>query len=514
MRATWNCLAFLRTRVVFLTAAIVSGVCSGQQPSQTGQPVAGFDYSVTAVGPHSVTWQNVSGQRVMQIQTGLNYLSPNGQWLPSVNAFAVSPDGTSFVANQIQDPTQIAANINNQSAVTATTPTGLNLQSTPIAIGLYDRGSGLSAIVGTITNSTGVQVSPQYIVFTNAFAGGVFNASVVYSLPDTGSFHQDVVFTGFTASFDPTAYGFAADATNTLEIQIITEFYGQVPQPQFFERDLYIETNQAVRASMASPDIIDYTLDFGSYVFGPGTAFTTSTNAGAGAGAVVTKDFLTTSGRTFLVESFSYASVAAYLRSLPAVPTRTSSLNSLPQATKRKIAAADLPQLRAAKAAPMEKINPATKRVAALDLPHGLSADYTVTVDGTGPVIYTSDTTYFVSGNVYNSGPVTMESAVFKYPSDSIGTIEIESSLTMETTNYRTAIFTSANDNTSGATLSTTIWTNYTGIPSNYYGNIALYLNTTTNITLNNLRFCYIKTAIEIAADTHGQSLTVWDLQM
>jgi hypothetical protein len=36
---------------------------------------------------------------------------------------------------------------------------------------------------------------------TRALVGGGWTASVVYSLPDTGSFHQDVVVTGFDPSF-------------------------------------------------------------------------------------------------------------------------------------------------------------------------------------------------------------------------------------------------------------------------------------------------------------------------
>src|SRR6202034_644383 len=118
---------------------------------------------------------------------------------------------------------------------------------------------------------------------------------VMYSLPDTGSFHQDVVFTGFNPGFDPTVWGFAAASTNTLQIQIFTEFYGDVPQPQTVERPLYVEQDPAKRASMASPDFIDYTLDFGDYVFGPVHAYTTSTNAGFGGGVTVAKDFVTSS---------------------------------------------------------------------------------------------------------------------------------------------------------------------------------------------------------------------------
>ncbi len=499
---------------VILAPISVSG--QGLTTGTTGQSGSpGSDYAVTAVALHSLTWQNSAGQTVMQIQTGLNYQT-NGQWFASVNSFSVSADGNSFVANQIQDPTQIAGNINTQGAVTATTPNGVTLQSTPVAVGLYDTKSGLSVVLAKLTNSYGVMVDPQHIVFTNALVGSGMAASVVYSLPDTGSFHQDVIFTSFATNFDPTVYGFAADSTNTLEVQIFTEFYGNVPQPNFLERDLYIETNQAVRAGMATPDYIDYTLDFGNYVFIPGRCYSTTPNAGFANGVTVAKDFVTdSSGRTFLVESVRYQSLAGALESLPAIPMKTSSLKSRRSAKRMRVAAASLPPLRVDKGKPDENLKAAKHLASEVKIPKGVAVDYIVTVGGTTPTVYASDTTYFVSGTVYNTGPVTMESCVFKYPTTNIGAIEVESTLTMATTNYRTAIFTAADDNTSGAQLSTGIWSGYTGIVgTNRYGNVGLHLATSDNIVLNNLRFCYMNTAIEVNADTRGQTLSLWDLML
>ncbi len=144
----------------------------------------------------------------------------------------------------------------------------------------------------------------------------------------------------------------------------------------------------------------------------------------------------------------------------------------------------------------------------------GVDIDYQATVSGAGPTVFASDTTYFVSGNVYLTGAVTMEAAVFKFPTSS-GSIEIENTLALATTNYRTAIFTSADDNTAGTPLNTGIWSGYTGTNSgDRYGGAALWLNTSANIALNNLRFCYMNIAIEIGSDTAGQKLTLSNLQM
>jgi hypothetical protein len=506
-----NTAAWLRLLITALL--FFPGVCQPQSSPGAAAQAAGIeesDYAITQVNPHSRVWQNSLGQSVTEMATGMNYW--NGQqWTPSNPSFVVSPNGTAFVATQIQDPTQLAANLNCVGAVTVTTPDNVTLNSTPIAIGLYDAASGLSAIVATLTNSTGVLVDPQDVVFERALVGGGFAASVVYSLPDTGSFHQDVVIVGFDPGFNPTNWGFAETSTNTLQIQIITEFYDP-PQPIMIERPLYIEQNPAVRASMASPDIIDYTLDFGDYVFGPGLAYTAATNAGSTGGAPVAKDFVTSSGRTFLIESVPYLALANQLQTLPPVVTNTSSLRPARQRAKRmRIAATSLPALRKSNSNAVEKIMPGKKIALAVAKPRGVTVDYVVTVSSTTtPVLYSSDTTYFVSGNVYDSSSVTMESAVFKYPTNNLGAIEVENTLSLATTNYRPAVFTAADDNTAGTMFNTTIWSGYTGNPNGkYYGNVALWLNTSAAIALNNLRFCYLNQAIQINADYSSETVSV-----
>jgi hypothetical protein len=498
---------------LFMALLFIRGIYPAQSSPAVAGQAAGIeesDYAITQVNPHSRVWRNSLGQSVAEIATGMNYWDGQ-QWTPSNPSFVVSPNGTAFVATQIQDPTQLAANLNCAGAVTVTTPDNITLSSTPIAIGLYDAASGLSAIVATLTNTTGVLVDPQDVVYDRALVGGGFAASVVYSLPDTGSFHQDVTFVGFDPGFNPTNWGFAETSTNTLQIQIITEFYDP-PQPIMMERPLYIEQNPAVRASMASPDIIDYTLDFGDYVFGPGLAYTAATNAGPTGGTPVAKDFVTSSGRTFLIESVPYLELAGQLQTLPPVTTNTSSLRPGRQRAKRmRIAAATLPPFRNINTKAVEKIIPGKKVALAIAKPRGVTVDYVVTVSSTTtPVLYSSDTTYFVSGNVYDSSSVTMESAVFKYPTNNLGAIEVENTLTLATTNYRPAVFTAADDNTAGTMFNTTLWSGYTGNPGGkYYGNVALWLNTSAAIALNNLRFCYLNQAIQIDADYSSETVSV-----
>jgi hypothetical protein len=499
-----------RTFLLYLILLFAAGFCRGQAPSASVQPVV-EDYAITQVGPHSRVWGNSAGQTVTEISTGMNFWDGQ-QWTPSNPSFQVSADGTAFVASQIQDPTRLAANLNCVGAVTVTTPDNVTLRSTPIAIGLYDAASGKSVIVATLTNTTGVMTDPQDVVYDRAFVGGGFAASVVYSLPDTGSFHQDIVFVGFDPGFNPTNWGFAANAASTLQIQIFTEFYDS-PQPRMLTNQIYVEKNPVIRARMDSPDLIDYTLDFGHYVFGHGRAYTTASSSG---GVRVLKDFVTSEGRTYLVESIPYRWLASELQALPPVVSKTSSLKHPPGARKMRVAAASLPPLPAIKPEAVEKIKPAKTTFLAAAKPRGVDVDYWVTVSSTvEPTLYCADTTYFVSGTVVESSAVTMESAVFKYPTNNIGVIEIEGTLTMSTTNYRPAIFTAADDNTAGAPLSTIIWTNYSGIvSSNYYGSAAVEMDATGNIAMNNVRFCYMSDAIELNAAPWNPVFTLSHAQL
>src|SRR4029077_17141161 len=109
-------------------------------------------------------------------------------------------------------------------------------------------------------------------------------------------------------------YGFP---TNTTRIQILTEFYN-APEPDQVVRPLYVEQDQAVRANMVTPDLVDNTLGFGEFVLGPGSAYIAPGGGSPyGAGTPVAKEFVTTSGRTFLVETVPYVTVAWALQSLP-----------------------------------------------------------------------------------------------------------------------------------------------------------------------------------------------------
>ncbi len=497
---------------IVLIQFLISPAIGRSQPVSNSAPADATGYAVTQVGPNSIIWQNAAGQNVTAIATGMNYWNGN-QWAASVAAFVPAADGNSFVASQLQDPTTLAADLNVQGAVTVQTPEKVTLQSTPIAVGLFDAASGKSVIVATLTNCNGVQADAQDIVYNNALVGSAFSASVVYSLPDCGSFHQDIVFTAFNQDFNPTNWGFLESSTNTLQIQIFTEFYNNPTVPLYVTNVIYEETNQALAASMASPNLVDYTLDFGHYVFGPGFAYTGSINQGGA--AKVAKDFVTQDGRTFLVESVPFQWLENSLRSLPPVAANAKSPRH--PLTFRRTMLASMPSL-PPKAKPSQKrrISSSTapsvapKPVATVSKPKGVTVDYWAKVSSTvESTVFAADTTYFVVGNVTCSGATTMESAVFKFPTNTYA-ITIEGTLTLTTTNYRPAIVTSADDDSSGTTLSG-IYSNYTGTPTGYYGGSggAIFLDTSANFSLNNFRFCYLRCGLGFQSVSTSQMLGV-----
>jgi hypothetical protein len=163
---------------------------------------------LSEIGPHSRTWtllpdgvnRRVSevanplgrGHRhVEELETGMNYYDGT-QWTPSVAEFEAV--GNSFLARKVQHRIDIAADdINVGGAVEVALPGGGVMQSTPVAIGLYDTVSGNSLIIGHLTNCAGALLGVNQVVFENAFSGVC--ADVVYTV-QKGSFAQDVVITG------------------------------------------------------------------------------------------------------------------------------------------------------------------------------------------------------------------------------------------------------------------------------------------------------------------------------
>jgi hypothetical protein len=471
---------------------------------------------VSEVGPHSRTWvlpPDSSGPagaspgsshggsgRVVELASGMNYWTGT-EYVPSDPVFEVSPDGDAFLATRVQHKVRISEELNQPGAITVVTPDGVNLHSTPVAIGLYDSVSGRFAIVSGVTNCRPVQVEPNRVVFENAFAGAIC-ASVVYTV-NNGSFEQDAVITG---RFHPRAFGFS---TNCL-IQIITEMY-DVPEPERVRRPLYVEDNPALRRAMASPDFVDEVLRWGELAMPTGEAFMTPTSTTNATRAVVAKEFRRVGDRTFLIESISYQAVEKAVAALPdCAPSGYASLGR-EHSLGSDYAAIPAPSARRTGSSHESRIGLLAK---AASVPSGLTIDY-IQVIGPGhstPATFAADTTYFVSGPV-NCGSVVMEAAVFKFPNSTgqspvtNATIQIGGTLTLKTSMYRPTIFTAWDDESIGESLYAT-WENWLGdTQGDFYANPAVSL-VYSPATLSNMRFSYCQEAVKLVG-TASSTFTI-----
>ena len=428
----------------------------------------------------------VRPQRLIAVTTGMNYWNGE-QWTPSDPSFETGRNG--FTARHLQHKVQLPPDIN--SSLTIVSPDGLTIESTPVAIALYDAASGVSAIIANVTNSTGVLVNNQTVVYPDAFVGAC--ADIVYSV-DRGSFSQDVLLTGF---LNPADYGFP---TNTTRIQIITELY-DLPQPDVIVRPLRVERNQGIRRNMATPDLVDNVLGFGELVFATGRASRMVSGAlSSEPSTTVAKEIFTTSkGRKFLIESVVYADIWQQLASLPPC-TGKPSQGAFRQGKQPTALYAAIPspgRATQAKAPPRQR----SSTLAMTDYPHraGVVIDYVATIGGTlgSSTLFQGDTTYFISNSVTCNSSVVIEGgAVFKFSTNaSAAYIKVNSSLTCKTDMYRPAVFTAVDDDSVGTSLSG-YTTNYTGVINpKGYANPALWVNGVT-LALSNLRFSYCQEAV------------------
>ena len=443
--------------------------------------------SGTAPGASANNPRNAQRHRVVEITTGMNYWDGQ-QWAPSDPSLVDT--NAAFVASKVQHKVSLAGNLNTVAAVSLTTPDGIVLRSTPVAIGLYDAASGQSLIIAALTNCAGALVTSNQVVYSSAFAGSGVCADIVYRL-ERGSFQQDVVITG---PLSPQDWGFP---TNSTRIQIITEFYG-APEPDRITHPIRVEKDPALRHTMATPDLVDQILGFGEFVLGAGRATTGAQTSGpAGTGAPVVKEFKTVAGRTFLIESVEYGAIRQELDSLPPCSVKTASVPGL--RTKAGLAYAAIPR----PPQPGQKVAAGQRAPGLLTKAapgkSGLVIDYVATLGGSlyGTTVFQGDTTYFVSGVVYCNGPTTIEGgAVFKYPHASANAcIYLNNTVTCATSAYCPAIFTAGDDENIGETLNGT-WSGWSGTVSGYYANPALDVYYVNNTTLSNLRFNYAQEGV------------------
>jgi hypothetical protein len=378
---------------------------------------------------------------------------------------------------------------------------GLALDSTPVAIGLYDPSSGASAIIAALTNSTAVPVSGNQVLYPDAFGCGSSGVacSILYTV-ENGTFAQDCIFTG---RLDPGDWGFSTNCW----VQVMTEFYGDVPQPD--------QVTSPVDEASATAGLTDTMLGFNQFVMTKGWAYTEPAASWPNGGAALVGKQWVVGQRVFLVESLPYARLMAQFLALPECgPSRGQARLDPAGVLKGDYASIPRPPEGAEVAQASRQAGPTASVRKAEDgalragevqrfagvAPSGVVIDYIANIGGSigTAVLLSSFTNYFISGAVYLNGALTAESTILEYKTNAF--IQLNSTLTCKNVSqFRPVILTAVDDDTVGDSMSGVSGSGYTGVISTAgYANPAIWMNGITSLSLTNFRVCYAKGAILI----------------
>lgn len=302
-------LKWTASQTVAVALCLAPEILNGQAAATTTPP-ADTPYAVTARDASQNVWerttyeQSPSGawvphnHRYIELATGLNHTNSLGQWTPSDDHIDILPDGSAAATNgqhQVYFPPDI---YNGQ--IQLVMPDGRALVSQPLGLS-YDDGSN-TVWIAVLTNSIGELVSPNVIVYPNAFYG--VNADLRYTYTKAG-LEQDVIIRE-----QPPAPDTLNLNSQTTRLQVITEFFNP-PQPTVTVTPL---------AAQGGMTLDDDFLDFGAMKMIPGMAFLMGTD-GHNIGAQVAKTWISVSGRQILVEQVPVIAVADELSQLPSPQT-------------------------------------------------------------------------------------------------------------------------------------------------------------------------------------------------
>jgi hypothetical protein len=431
-------------------------------------------YAVTSRDANSRVWerttyeQSPSGQIVpkqhsyTEVATGLHHLV-NGQWVESKEEIDVLPDGNAAAANG-QHQAYFPADIYN-GVIELVTPDGQHLKSRPMGLSYFDGTN--SVLVAELTNSLGILVGNNQVIYPDAFNG--LKADLQYTYTKAG-FEQDIILR--EQPLTPESFGLNPD---TARLEVLTEFFDP-PQPEV----------AAATVSTEAGNLEDDNLSFGSMQMMHGKAFLMGTNSPS---TMVNKQWLNLDGRQFLVEEVPVNAIVNELLQLPEPQAISTKANSpLHVVSARRL----LP------AQPLAKtvLNKPMRLAQATPPSRGLVLDY-VTMTSQTNYTFQSDTTYYISGTVNLSGTNIFEGgAVIKYTNNASINITYPASVQMQTTAYRPVIFTAKDDNTVGDGINGS-----TGSPTlGAYANPALYLaNEAIRAplqTFSNIRISYANQAL------------------
>ena len=479
----------MKTRYLkFLIGAVCLVVLAGRFAAQTttSDPTSGQNATVPPPTPYQVVMQD-GNSRVWQseeyemspdghivahqhsyteLNAGVNYWS-NGEWVPSKEEIDLQPDGSAAAlagAHQMRFPADIY-----QGSIQMTTPDGLTLQSQPAALA-YDDGQN-TVIIGVLTNSVGQLIGPNQVLYTNAFSG--IDASILYTYTQSGV-EQDIVLR--TQPVTPDSLGLNPA---TAKLQVLTEFLNP-PSP--------------AESPVADPNengLTDTSLKFGTTTLGHGRAFLLgdqTESANPGARIRVYKSWISSEGRTFLIEAVPYHRIVSQMQSLPTSSSTATPSRSLLYA-QHPSGHYEVPPARVATAGSSKARFARTASLSG----KGLVLDYVTINAAQTNYTFKGDTTYYVTGAYDLIGATTFEGGtVIKMTGN--GKLEIDSagSVNCKGGPYHPTVFTSYRDGSVGE---------ITGSGSPAFGDVTNFLDVNaTSVTLHDLRFSYSWYAVALGS--------------
>jgi hypothetical protein len=444
-------------------------------------------------GPHHRTTvirgagQNLTKTQV-ELATGLHYRSGEA-WLETRALIEAAPGGA--VASYGPHKVAFAANLNTFGAIQMVDENGRQFTSHVLGLAYTDAGTGESVLITAVKDSIGQILPPNQILYANAFTE--FQADVRYTYRRDG-FEQDIILREQLPS--PASYGLNPDTTR---LEVLTE-YVDAPEGNATTTVLRSEENPALRQIMALPDFADQTLNFGAMKIGQGRAF----DLGGSFEVPVGKSWEVLNGRSVLIEAVEIPALLPALQTLPA--GQRAQVNgvqraALPALPGRKVVGRTFPKApsqRAQATVPM-------RQTAQLQPRPGVVIDYNMTLTS-GQTNYTFEVgaSYTVLGPVQLYGTTTIKGgAVVFYTGIAYDPyISLNGAVVCDTTPYRPAIFTSADDY--GQFVP-----DFSGPVGSYYAKTALRASSTVTGELHDLRFNFAQTAI----DWEGSADRFYNLQ-
>lgn len=426
----------------------------------------------------------------VEIGSGLNVKGVDGVFRTAVTDFVITERGAE--AHGTSHKFILTPNIATDGAVHVIDPDGVNLKSHPLGLGYYDPVSGQSVVIANITEANGWLVAPNVVVYSNCFDN--IRASVLYKNSQSG-IAQDLILHERPAP--PADYGLSPRS----RLEMFTEFLADTPSPTLTQKVLVRESDEAVRATMAEPDLSDSSINFGKIIIGPGKAFSTGEGAPSAA-YLVSKKYELINGRKILIEAVEHFRIQEELKNLPQAPLGNATNAALGDIEK---------EIRLLPKRQLALLGDLKIRMAQT------SADPDFSIYAIGPAFvldyethqYTYDSDFTFSGatnyliNTFAFfEDLTIEGGtIVKFLTNS--TLWVDGPVQCETTNYNPAIFTSSNDDSVGEIINGS-----TGIPVGYHATEAFSYLDTHQINLSNVRFKYANKAISIAtAPSHTHSI-------